>query len=184
MCEQNNCSVPYGFCHCGCGEKTNPAPYNSSARGYVMGRAMRFLRGHACGRVGAWHEAWKSEDCGYHSPCWIWQRAFAKGYGVIRVKGTLTNAHRHLYEVEHGELPPSLVVDHLCRNTRCVNPAHMEAVTQTVNTQRSTTAKLDWRKVEAIRQSQESSVNLAAKYGVGHCAIRRVRQLKTWVPTE
>lgn len=38
--------VPYGFCHCGCGEKTNPAKQSITALGQVKGEPMRFLRNH------------------------------------------------------------------------------------------------------------------------------------------
>jgi hypothetical protein len=35
------------------------------------------------------------------------------------------------------DIAPGLTVDHLCRNTRCVNPAHLEAVTNEVNIKRA-----------------------------------------------
>lgn len=38
--------VPFGFCWCGCGEKTKIAPYNRKATGWVEGEPRRFLRGH------------------------------------------------------------------------------------------------------------------------------------------
>lgn len=46
-------------------------------------------------------------------------------------------AHRLAYELIHAaEIPADLVVDHLCRNTLCVNPEHMEIVTQSINASR------------------------------------------------
>lgn len=47
-------------------------------------------------------------------------------------------AHRVAYELIHAEeIPADLVIDHrVCRNTLCVNPDHMEVVTQVVNAQR------------------------------------------------
>jgi HNH endonuclease len=35
-----------------------------------------------------------------------------------------------------GPVPKGLTIDHLCRNTSCVNPAHMEVVTRAENNQR------------------------------------------------
>lgn len=45
-------------------------------------------------------------------------------------------AHRWAYEHYVGPIAPGLVIDHLCRNTSCVNPAHLEPVTQLENTRR------------------------------------------------
>jgi hypothetical protein len=39
-------TVPYGYCHCGCGEKTRLSPYTAHARGYVKGEPRRYIAGH------------------------------------------------------------------------------------------------------------------------------------------
>ena len=54
--------------------------------------------------------------------CWIWTMA-ANGGGY-----PCRGQHRANLEAFDGPIAP-LVVDHLCRVRRCVNPAHMEAVT-------------------------------------------------------
>lgn len=38
--------VPYGYCHCGCGERTRLAPKTSTARGWTKGQPQRYLNGH------------------------------------------------------------------------------------------------------------------------------------------
>ena len=68
------------------------------------------------------------------SGCWEWQACVANtGYGQIRVDGKTVTAHRIAYELYVDPIPSGLQIDHLCRNRRCVNPAHLEAVTQRVN---------------------------------------------------
>ncbi len=72
--------------------------------------------------------------------CWIWQRGRTRsGYGYITVppnRGTY-RAHRVAYATFVGPIPAGLVIDHLCGARSCVNPAHLEAVTQGENARRA-----------------------------------------------
>lgn len=69
--------------------------------------------------------------------CWLWTRSLdSRGYAQIRVNGVLTLAHRFIYKILIGEIPDGLVIDHLCRVKRCLNPYHMEPVTSAENTMR------------------------------------------------
>jgi hypothetical protein len=60
-----------------------------------------------------------------------------KGYGVVRDDvSRQTYAHRVVYEAQVGPIPEGLTLDHLCRNRRCVNVAHLEPVTRGENVRR------------------------------------------------
>jgi hypothetical protein len=67
--------------------------------------------------------------------CWEWIGAkIPDGYGQMLWDGRLQLAHRISYEIAYGRpVPEGLTIDHLCRNRACVNPAHLEVVTMTVN---------------------------------------------------
>ena len=71
--------------------------------------------------------------------CWVWKGSIRKGgYGRFRLTHTReTRAHQFAYELMEGPIPEGFEPDHLCRNPRCVNPAHIEIVTHEVNMFRS-----------------------------------------------
>lgn len=70
--------------------------------------------------------------------CWIWTASgFWDGYGKFHLDGKSVRAHRASYELFVGPIPDGLVIDHLCRVPRCVNPQHLEPVTVRENTLRS-----------------------------------------------
>lgn len=73
-----------------------------------------------------------------NTDCWIWQGSLSDGYGNFTINHIQYPAHRVSYTLFIGEIPTGLTLDHLCRNRRCVNPAHMECVTNKVNALRGT----------------------------------------------
>jgi hypothetical protein len=79
---------------------------------------------------------WEKVDRRGPDECWPWLASTdGKGYGSFRV-GKHQRAHRFAYELLIGPIPAGLVIDHLCRNRACVNPAHMEPVTPLENQRR------------------------------------------------
>lgn len=75
--------------------------------------------------------------------CWLWTASTDRyGYGRIhvgtsRADSKLKAAHNVAYELLIGPIPVGLELDHLCRITACVNPAHLEPVTHRENLLRS-----------------------------------------------
>lgn len=73
--------------------------------------------------------------------CWLWTASkTVDGYGCFHMPDGRTTAHRIAYEELVGPIPEGLVIDHLCRTRNCVNPRHMETVTQSMNLLRGDTA--------------------------------------------
>lgn len=73
--------------------------------------------------------------------CWVWTgtndgKPSGGTYGRFLRYGKYEPAHRVAYRDFGMELPDSQVIDHLCRNTICVNPHHLEAVAHAENVRR------------------------------------------------
>lgn len=100
-----------------------PAP--AIRKPYVAPVRDRILAGH------------RIEDMGHETPCWIWTgRLTESGYARFSCGNRETRVHRAAYEEFVGAIPEGKVIDHLCRVRKCVNPDHLEAVSQQENVAR------------------------------------------------
>ncbi len=95
------------------------------------------------GGAGEAERFWARVAVGDPDACWPWIGVgFSKGYGRFENQG----AHRMAYELAVGPIPEGLEIDHVCHSQdltcaggdtcphrRCVNPAHLEAVTHRQN---------------------------------------------------
>lgn len=84
---------------------------------------------------------WQKVDRRGGSDCWPWLGNRVKThcgmeYGLFRHGSLVTCAHRFAYRFLVGPIPEGLDLDHLCRNTLCVNPKHLEPVTKAENNYR------------------------------------------------
>lgn len=77
--------------------------------------------------------------------CLLWEGDLnSQGYARVYLVGLRKRVlvHRFIYEACVGPIPKGLVIDHLCRRPACINPAHMEPVTQRENTLRGLRGRL------------------------------------------
>lgn len=120
-----------------------------------------------------WAKVQKTETC------WNWTACLVQGYGQVGIGAKQYGAHRVSYVLMFGEIPDGLHIDHLCRNRRCVNPAHMELVTNAENTRRGDgLAAMNLRKQHCIHGHPFSGNNVrVGPYGYRDCrACKQVRK--------
>lgn len=94
--------------------------------------------------------------------CWDWNGAVqSQGYGNYQSK----LAHRVSYEIHAGKIPQGLTLDHLCRNRLCVNPKHLEPVTQYENNMRGESVVAhNKRKTHCINGHELTGENIVLHY--------------------
>ena len=75
--------------------------------------------------------------------------------------------HRLAYEDAYGTIPDGLHIDHTCCNRGCMNPEHLEAVTQEENNKR-----ISYRRVECKRGHKLSGHNVLVLPSEGYRRCR------------
>ncbi len=66
--------------------------------------------------------------------CRVWTGARTNnGYGAVYVNPKTLYAHRVSWEVHNGPIPEDSVVHHTCANRCCINPNHLQIITQAEN---------------------------------------------------
>jgi hypothetical protein len=101
--------------------------------------------------------------------CWLWTAHIGKdGYGTFSIDGHHHRAHRVAWVLLHGPIPDGLQIDHLCRVRHCVNPDHLEPVTQRENILRGEGLSAQAIRRTHCRQGHEyAGANLINRRGGG-----------------
>lgn len=181
--------IEYGFCWCGCGEKTALAESNDRSCWKIKGMPRMFICGHA--QSINFDKEYEVRDCGYKTPCWIWMRGRNKGrygltYGIARrTPGDKVpmSSHRLMYERHKGPVSPNCDLDHLCRVTLCCNPEHVEPVSHEENVRRGKNTRLspkDVLEMFALEKSGWTQKEIAVAYGVSHSHVCKVMRGVKW----
>jgi hypothetical protein len=84
---------------------------------------------------------------GFRTACWIWTGAtINSGYGKIASRRdgrcVFELVHRVTWTATFGPIPAGLQLDHLCEQTKCANPTHVEPVTAFSNNRRQQLRRL------------------------------------------
>ena len=172
-----------GLCACGCGEKTKLAPRNHKALGWKKDEPFEYISQHQHNKK---RKTYVEEDCGYETPCHVWQGQPSQRYPSLKIKGKPKKVHVWVWEKKWGPVPEGLVVHHRCDNPRCCNIEHLGVVTAAMNAQLSPRTKLSRDKVEVIRRLYATGAyscrKLSELYGVSISAIEQALTGRTYAP--
>lgn len=144
------------------------------------------------------YRLWSRIDKNDSGGCWNWTGGKnACGYGVLRINGRKTTAHRFSYAL-HSNLPPGdLCVLHKCDNPRCVNPEHLFLGTPADNArdraskgrngdrhgERNGRAKLSFGQAQSTKAryaSGERISDIAREFGVSWTAVKYIVSGRNW----
>lgn len=109
----------------------------------------------------------------HENGCWEWLGHRTKeGYGSMYASGRGPagngyKASRMSHELFVGPIPAGLQVDHICTNTGCVNPDHLESVTNDENQRRRALRATHCRRghpVEPLVNGRRKRCGICRKY--------------------
>jgi len=125
------------------------------------------------------------------SGCWNWAGTAnpKTGYGKKQWFARTELAHRWVWTMFNGKIPEGLVINHKCRNRKCVNPDHLEVVTQTENCRHGKGCALTKKEAQSILDHKQLRVwgdgaKLARKYGVSTALIHDIWNGRAWKELE
>lgn len=113
--------------------------------------------------------------------CWLYtKKLLPSGYAQMFVsKGEKALIHRVAYASAHGEAEAGMTIDHLCRVRHCVNPEHLEQVTQAENGRRGYSVSAVNRRKTHCRQGHEfTAANTYVRKDRSRLGMRECRECR------
>lgn len=133
MRQKSTPNIPYGFCHCGCGQRTNISTMTNNRLGRKPGDPYKYISGHYS-RTQTKVFLDTPESCYDVDPdtgCYNWKGTrFTAGYGSVSHEGKQQYAHVLMWIKTNGPVPELHEIHHTCENKQCVNPDHLVALTR------------------------------------------------------
>lgn len=199
--------IPYGYCHCGCGQKTAIARQSETKSGQIKGEPVRYISGHHARltyeeKVSSfWSNVAITAD---DDKCWLWTaNRIPNGYGQKRWNNKNDYAHRVSWMITNGEIPQGLEILHSCDVRNCVNPKHLSVGTRLDNVrdminknrqapilpnqragENNGNHKLTLTQVREMRSifamGGITKKELSVRYGVSDSLISTIINFKTW----
>ena len=126
----------------------HPYPASLSPGSLRRGRKVclvckRMFRGEQRDRLPTWERIQEKIEPEPNSGCWLWTAALdSNGYGMVSYEGGNQKAHRVVWALLVGQLPPpatgpgavgEMDLHHVCRVRSCVNPAHLRLISHREN---------------------------------------------------
>jgi len=192
--------IPYGYCQCGCGQKTPLYKTTKKSAGRIKGEVARFLKHHGKSRARTHEQVvsdfWSKVAIRANDDlCWEWLASKnKKGYGYVGIgEKRMVKAHRFAWAYPDYVIPDGLHVLHSCDNPSCCNPKHlflgtqMDNIKDMISKKRDhflTGLKLTSKEVLEIRSRYKvggvSQSALAKEFKVSHSNISFIIHRKTW----
>jgi HNH endonuclease len=191
--EINQRGIAWGTCFCGCGQLTTISEGTDIKVFALIGHPRRYIRHHGSRFGGVEYVV---EDRGYVTPCWIWQRGSSQSerggrYGTTRKNvgdQIPISAHRMMWERHKGlPIPQNFELDHLCRQTICCNPDHLEPVSHEENVRRGVVSRSlnklcadDVRTIIQLRKEGWRFKRIGKRFGVASTYVQQICYGQKW----
>ncbi len=115
---------------------------------------------------------------GLVGPCHVSKsRSIVCGYATAKFKGKSIRLHRYVFELAKGSpIADGMMIDHMCRVKRCINPAHLREVTPKIN---STENIVRVQKTHCPQGHEYNAENTKIRRGAKECKVCHRNQSKS-----